>query len=156
MARRDDLRRIEQSLSRLARISSGREAARARAERSGVDLSRPALSIIVSLHASGPVRLTQLARLTGLEPPLVSREVRDLVAGGHVRRTSDPTDRRAGIVELTGKGRRAAERYASAIDELIADSFVEWSPVELAVLADNLERLVSDLSRRPLAKAEVG
>ena len=153
VARRDDLRRIEQSLTRLARISSGREAARVRAERSGVDLSRPSLSILLSLRTSGPVRLTDVSRITGLEPPLISREVRDLVAAGYVRRRSDPTDGRAGIVELSAKGRRTAETYRSAIDGIIAETFSDWTPVELSGLAATLDRLVGALARRPRAEA---
>ena len=46
------------------------------------------------------MRLSLLARLTDLEAPLISREIRDLVESGHVRRSADPTDGRAGIVEL--------------------------------------------------------
>ena len=49
---------------------------RNRAERSGVFLSRPAISIISALHTSGPVRLSRLSDLTDLEAPLVSREMR--------------------------------------------------------------------------------
>ncbi len=95
---------MEQALTRIARISSGRVAARHRSERSGVLLSRPAISILSTLRGSGPVRLSLLARLTDLEAPLISREIRDLVDEGYVRRSADPTDGRAGIVELTAEG----------------------------------------------------
>jgi hypothetical protein len=56
MARADDLRRIEQAIIRVTRVGYGREAARIRAERSGVQLSRPSIAILSSLHATGPVR----------------------------------------------------------------------------------------------------
>ena len=73
----------------------------------GVHLSRPAISIISALHASGPVRLSRLSDLTDLEAPLVSREIARLCEGGYVKRAADPTDGRATIVTLTAKGRKA-------------------------------------------------
>jgi DNA-binding MarR family transcriptional regulator len=149
MARDDDLRRVEAALTRISRVSTGRGAARLRSERSGVFLSRPAIAILASLRTSGPVRLTELARLTDLEVPLISREVRELTAGGHVRRTPDPTDGRAGIVELTARGRRASEAYRAATDEIAAETFAGWSTADLRTLAAMLERVVQDAVRVP-------
>ena len=152
MARRDDLRRVEHALTRISRISMGREAARIRAARSGVNLSRPSIAILSTLRLSGPVRMNELSARTDLEPPLISREVRDLLAAGLVRRRSDPTDGRAGIVELTTKGRRASEAYRAATDEIIAETFSGWSAGELRQLADQLERVAADFSRRPAVR----
>ena len=90
MTRQDELRRIEQAILRISRIGTGRAAARIRAERSGVDLSRPAISVLSMLNAAGPLRLGDLAERTDLEAPLVSREVRGLEATGHVKRRAAP------------------------------------------------------------------
>jgi DNA-binding MarR family transcriptional regulator len=149
VARRDDLRRVEQALTRISRISLGREASRIRAERSGVHLSRPSISILSTLRLSGPVRLRELSRRTDLEAPLISREIRELMDAGLVRRTSDPTDGRAGIVELTTKGRQASEAYRAATDDIIADTFSRWTAAELRALAGQLERVAGDFSRPP-------
>jgi DNA-binding MarR family transcriptional regulator len=92
------------------------------------------------------VRLSELSRLTGLEAPLVSREVGELAAGGHVRRKADPSDGRAGIIALTPKGRRASEAYRSAADEIIADVLSSWSAADLHDLATHLERVVRDFA----------
>lgn len=149
MARLDDLQRVEKAIVRIARIGSGRDAARNRAERSGVFLSRPAISIISALHASGPVRLSRLSDLTDLEAPLVSREIARLCADEYVKRASDPTDGRATIVTLTAKGRRAYLAYREATDDIVIQAFAGWRATELRTLADYLERVVSDVSRRP-------
>ena len=149
MARLDDLQRVERAIVRIARIGAGREAARNRAERSGVNLSRPSISIISALHASGPVRLSRLSDLTDLEAPLVSREIAGLTEGGYVKRASDPTDGRATIVTLTAKGRRAYVDYRKAIDDIVIEAFSGWRAGELRTLADYLERVVADVSRRP-------
>ena len=134
---------------RIARIGGGRGAARRRAERSGVFLSRPAISIISSLHASGPVRLSHLSDLTDLEAPLISREVARLCSDGYVKRASDPTDGRAAIVALTPKGRRAYTAYREATDDIVIEAFAGWKAGELRTLADYLERVVADVSRKP-------
>ena len=145
----DDLQRVEKAIVRIARIGSGRDAARNRAERSGVFLSRPAISIISALHTSGPVRLSRLSDLTDLEAPLVSREVARLCADGYVKRAADRTDGRATIVTLTAKGNRAYLAYREATDDIVVEAFAGWRAGELRTLADYLERVVADVSRRP-------
>ena len=149
MTRRDNLRRVDQALARIARMATGREGARLRSERSGVYLSQPAVTILAALRGSGAVRLSELSRLTGLEAPLVSREVGQLAASGHVRRKADPSDGRAGIVALTPKGRRASEAYRSAADEIIAEVLSSWSAADLHDLATHLERVVRDFAGPP-------
>ena len=149
MARLDDLQRVEKAIVRIARVGGGREAARNRAERSGVNLSRPAISIVSALCGSGPVRLSRLADLTDLEAPLVSREIAGLCREGYVKRAADPTDGRASIVDITPKGRRAYDAYRVATDEIVDEAFAGWKAAELRTLADYLERVVRDVTRRP-------
>jgi DNA-binding MarR family transcriptional regulator len=146
MTRRDALRRVDHALARIARMATGREGARLRSERSGVHLSQPAVTILAALRSAGAVRQSELARRTGLEAPLVSREVGDLAASGHVRRKADPTDGRAGIVTITPKGRRASEAYRAAATEIMAEVLSSWSTAELGDLATHLERLVRDFA----------
>lgn len=149
MSRLDDLRRVEEAIARIGRISLGRDAARNRAERAGLSLSRPAIKILSSLRKVGAVRLSSLARVADLEAPLVSREIRELVADGYVRRTADPTDGRAGIVELTAEGEQACLQYRRATDEIIAETFEEWNGADLRSLRDHLERVAEDFARPP-------
>lgn len=46
----------------------------------------------------------QLSEALGCEPPSVTLMTRKLEAAGHIRRTPDPSDKRASIVELTDSG----------------------------------------------------
>jgi DNA-binding MarR family transcriptional regulator len=149
VARRDDLSRIEQALTRIARVSQGREAARYRAERSGVGVSQPAVRILSALRAGGPMRLSELARRADLEAPLLSREIRNLVDGGFVERRADPGDGRVGIVKLTTLGRKATEAYRSTVEEIVGETFSSWLSPDLHVLAAYLERVAADSARRP-------
>lgn len=149
MTRRDDLRRIERSVTRIARISLGRTAARVRAERSGIDLSRPAIAILAALHQSGAMRLSSLSVQTHLEAPLVSREIRQLEADGYVTRTADPEDGRAAIAEATELGHRTFERYRATTDAIIAETFSAWDDDELDALVRHLERLEAAFITKP-------
>ena len=148
MTRLDDLQRVERAFVRIGRAGQSREAARIRAERAGVNLSRPATTIIAALHASGPVRLSSVSHITRLEAPLVSRETAALVAEGYVSRTPDPTDGRATIVKLTAKGRRAYNTYRNAVDEIVAEAFEGWKASDLKAFADYLERMAGDVTLR--------
>jgi len=147
VSRVDDLRKLDQALSRINRISTGRVSARHRSERAGFLLSRPAISILGALQSSGPVRLSSLARLTGLEAPLISREIKELGDGGYVVRSADPTDGRAGIVELSPKGSDAWNRYRHVADDINAETFSEWSSEDLRTLRVLLERVARDVSK---------
>ena len=147
MSRRDDLSRVDRALTRIAKISLGRQAARYRSERSGVFLSRPAISILACLRVHGAMRLSDLARHSDLEPPLVSREVRNLVDDGYIRRTAHPTDGRVGIVELTSLGRQSSEAYRAVADAITAEVFAAWSADDIKHLAAQLERVAAEFSR---------
>jgi len=149
MTRRDDLRRIERSITRIARISLGRTAARNRAELSGVDLSRPAVSILATLHLSGAMRLSTLSTLTHLEAPLVSREIRQLETEGYVSRVADPDDGRAAIVEATELGHETFLRYRTTTDAIVAETFADWNDEDLLGLVADLERLEASFTRAP-------
>ena len=149
MSRSDDLRRVDRALTRIGRIALGRQAARYRAERSGVLLSRPAIAILACLRVRGPMRLSDVARDTDLEPPLVSRETRALVDGGYLCRGPHPTDGRVSIVELTEKGRLASETYRTAADAITAEVFCRWSASEIKQLVAQLERVAGEFSRPP-------
>lgn len=154
MSRNEDLERVERALTRIARVASGRAALRLRAERSGVTLSKPALSVLSGLHTSGPVRLSQLAHLTDMETALVSREVARLVEAGYVQRRADPSDGRAAIVQLTASGCRAYDAYRRATEAILVETFSGWSARELHVLAECLERAAVDVAHGPRANGQ--
>jgi DNA-binding MarR family transcriptional regulator len=147
VSRRTELREIDRSLNRITRIARGRVAARVRAERSGVELSRAGASILTVLVARGALRLGELAELADTEPTIVTREMRVLTAQGYVASGPDPTDGRARLVQVTPEGKVAYQRYRDAIDEIIADTFVDWSTTDLTTLRRLLTRVAEDFAR---------
>ncbi len=65
-----------------------------------------ALSVLATLTATGPMRLGALAAAEGVTPPSMTRIVALLERLGHVRRTPDPEDGRASLVDATESGRQ--------------------------------------------------
>lgn len=131
---------------RIQRIGLGREAARRRSVRAGVDVGRPAIAILTALHHHGSMRLNALSGRCELEAPLVSREVRDLVERGLVTRSPDPADGRAVIIALTEAGADTYRSYRRATDDIITETFADWTAADLDRLAAYLERVALDFA----------
>ena len=94
----DDATRLYVSLGRVTRAL--RRAA------AGSPVGHGALSALATLVTEGPMRLGELAVIEGVSPPSMTRIVSTLESQGHLRRTSDPADGRASLVEATSSGRR--------------------------------------------------
>lgn len=94
----DDATRLYVSLGRVTRAL--RRAA------AGSPVGHGALSALATLVTDGPMRLGALAVIEGVSPPSMTRIVATLEAQGHLRRTADPADGRAFLVEATPSGRR--------------------------------------------------
>jgi DNA-binding MarR family transcriptional regulator len=77
-----------------------------RREASEAPVGHGALSALATLTRQGPMRLGELASAEGVSPPSMTRIITVLDEWGHVRRTADPADGRATIVEATASGRQ--------------------------------------------------
>lgn len=64
---------------------------------------------LIRLHADGPARISDLARVEGVTQPGMTGLVNRLETEGLVRRRPDPTDARAALVEITDSGRAFVE-----------------------------------------------
>ncbi len=65
---------------------------------------------VETLKAEGPMRMGALCRRLGITPSTLTRNLGRLESAGLVSRVRDADDARANRVELTAKGRTAAER----------------------------------------------
>lgn len=86
-------------------------------------LSTAASSALGRLGREGPTRLSELARAEGVSQPNMTQLVGRMERAELVRRTSDHSDGRGVLVEITDNGRdvftrRRAER-ADALEELV-------------------------------------
>jgi DNA-binding MarR family transcriptional regulator len=68
------------------------------------DITLAQLSILVTLLELGPIRMTDLAAHERVRTPTTTVAIRRLEKLGLVKRTKDPSDLRAVLVEITPKG----------------------------------------------------
>ncbi|MFD5094814.1 MarR family winged helix-turn-helix transcriptional regulator [Amycolatopsis thailandensis] len=91
------------------RWAVSRLSSRLRAEQPGEDrsLSRLAASVLANLRHGGPLTVSALAAIEGLQPQSLTRVLNALEAEGRVARRPDEHDRRAQRIVLTEAGHAA-------------------------------------------------
>lgn len=92
--------------------------------------------VMMRLWDAGPVRQAELIKAVDLDPSTVTKMLQRLEQSGHVRRSPDPADRRAVLVEAT-------ERSCA----LLSDVSAAWAELEQQTL-DGLD----EDERRELAR----
>jgi DNA-binding MarR family transcriptional regulator len=130
----------------------GKLSRRLNASARGAGLTQTQLSVLGVIARSGPLRMSELAEVEGVNPTMLSRVVAHLDEAGMVRRRSDPEDRRAGLVEVTAAGRRTHDRLRAERGRVLADGLDRLDPaaraaVEAALPA--LEALVEAVREGP-------
>jgi DNA-binding MarR family transcriptional regulator len=97
---------------RTARLRAviGRLSRRLRPTVAGSALTPSQISVLFTVVRLGPLRLSEVAEIEGLNPTMLSRITAQLCDAELIRRTADPDDRRAAFVESTPAGRRIRKR----------------------------------------------
>ncbi|CAL9342202.1 MarR family winged helix-turn-helix transcriptional regulator [Streptomyces sp. enrichment culture] len=139
-------------LPRLTQLSAafnkGRLTERA-AEAAGLALDRPAIGVLVTLRtADEPLRIGEIADRMQVVGPHVTRQVQALEKRGLVRRVADPHDRRASLIEPTGAGLEAANRYVASLLGWFAEALTDWPRQDREDLTRLLTRLADDVTAR--------
>jgi DNA-binding MarR family transcriptional regulator len=111
----------------------------------------------LSAVAQHPRRITELSQVLNLTQPRVTIVVASLVDQGLLRRTADPCDGRAVVLELTARGVEVARarhrRVSESLQTLLADRTAD-SDALIEATATHLRDLVSELEEA-LAEAAV-
>lgn len=118
-----------------------------RREAPATELSHQQATVLATIAQSGPSRVTALAAATHVRQPSMTALLNRLEASGWVRRTPDPTDQRALLVELTDLGRTLVADAAASRVAVLADRLGGLTAEEVAAIAralPALERLVAD------------
>jgi DNA-binding MarR family transcriptional regulator len=136
---------IEETISLIARRSSLPRVHEQLNSRAGVSLGWYAYIALYWIEASGPLRLTELARHFGVVPSTVCRHVQHLESAGLVAKTKDPVDGRAIRLVPTEKGKAVLADLRSSREASIAESLSSWSQADLEKLSSMLLRLRHDL-----------
>ncbi|MDB5042656.1 MAG: transcriptional regulator, MarR family [Candidatus Eremiobacteraeota bacterium] len=101
------------------------------------------------LLGSGPQRQSAVGAALGIDRTSVVALIDEIEAGGLVRRERDPEDRRAYVVVLTAKGRRAAQRAVESVSVAEAAMFGPLTVTEKNNLQNLATRLLAE--RGPIA-----
>ncbi|HEX8770353.1 MAG TPA: MarR family transcriptional regulator [Acidimicrobiales bacterium] len=128
------------------RLLVGRLARRMRQEAAG-GLTPSELSALATIEEFGPIQLGDLARVESVAPPTMTRAAARLEDRGLVRRTTDPADGRAVLVEVTAPGRRALRDLREARAAFLAKRLEALGRDDRLVVAEAvrlLSRLLSD------------
>lgn len=109
-------------------------------------LSPGAGSALATLARSGPQRLGDLAAAERVTAPTMSRIVASLEQSGHVKRTPDPTDKRASELSATEQGRALVNGLTSERIQHLARVLDRLEPGQRTAAAEALDALETALA----------
>ena len=112
-----------------------------------VHLERSSYGILCQLADEGPQRLGALAHAFGLDPSTITRQVQALEEAGLAARRTDPTDRRASILDLTPEGREVLERTREHRRGELRRGLADWDPAERAEFGRLLAKFNTSLDQ---------
>ncbi|WP_137990136.1 MarR family winged helix-turn-helix transcriptional regulator [Streptomyces vilmorinianum] len=106
--------------------------------------------LMMCLWDCGPVRQSELIKSMGLDPSTVTKMLQRLEQSGYVRRSPDPADRRAVLVEATDGGGALRAGVADVWTGLEEHTLAGLTPAERA----ELTRLLGKVERNLCAEAD--
>jgi DNA-binding MarR family transcriptional regulator len=118
------------ALNQAIRLLSLRHRARAAQLLAPLGLHVGQEALLLELDRTGPRIQAQLSEALGCEPPSVTLMTRKLETAGHIKRTPDPTDKRATVVALTDSGKALAEQIRQ-LWLTLADETIRGLPAEM-------------------------
>jgi DNA-binding MarR family transcriptional regulator len=141
----ETVKRLTAALSELVR--TGRHASSRAAAHGFGDLPSFGLTLLAPLEQLGEQRTSALATRAGIDVSVASRQLAALERQGYVERRPDPRDGRAALFRLTPDGAAALDATRAVRSAWASAALVEWDDSEVRMLADLLERLVTDLGQ---------
>ena len=111
----------------------------------GKGLSPQRLRILGSIHERGPRIMSELKKELGVTATNVTALVDSLEKDGLVVRTRHPTDRRATVIELSGKVMTELSPRCTEYKEQVAELFSDLTDQECKAFIKTLEKLWSRL-----------
>lgn len=107
------------------------------------DLTLAQLSILLTLLEQGPMRMTDLAAHERVRTPTTTVAIRRLEKLGLVKRSRDPSDLRAVLVDITAEGRAQHQEALEVRRNYLATLLSKLSQEEL----DTLTKALAPLER---------
>lgn len=150
----EDVARLRVALGRISRLIDRQV--------SGGGLTRSQLSVLGTASRLGPLGVSELADIEGINPTMLSRLIAKLADAGLVRRRPDATDGRAVMVEVTAAGARLHHKLRAERTELLTlrlAGLPEGRAAELVAALPALEALSEQMAHPTTAahgRARVG
>jgi DNA-binding MarR family transcriptional regulator len=94
---------------------------------------------VVQVH--GPLRVSEVAELLGVDLSVASRQIASLTAEGFVERRADERDRRAQLVAITPAGLRVLRESHRRMVHAFGRVLEDWDDDDITRLARGIERL---------------
>lgn len=113
------------------------------------ELTLAQLSILVTLLDRGPIRMTELAAHERVRTPTTTVAIRRLEKIGLVKRSRDPSDLRAVLVEITPEGLATHRESLAARHAALAAMLSRLSAQDLGTLTQALAPLEQLASYEP-------
>ncbi|WP_406860181.1 MarR family winged helix-turn-helix transcriptional regulator [Streptomyces sp. HUAS MG47] len=101
--------------------------------------------LMMRLWEGGPARQSELIKEMGIDPSTMTKMLQRLEQAGHVRRSPDPGDRRAVLVEPTERSEALRAQVAGAWAALEQQTLKNLDPEEAATLERLLVRVEEGL-----------
>jgi DNA-binding MarR family transcriptional regulator len=98
--------------------------------------------LLAALREYGPASQARLGRRTGIDESDVVAALNELAAGGYVKRTPDPEDRRRNIVAITAAGAARFRRLDKVLVQVQDELLRPLSNAERELLIDFLRRVL--------------
>jgi DNA-binding MarR family transcriptional regulator len=136
--------RLRAVIHRLARVLNDTS--------TGEGLTPTQYSVLALVRSRGPLGLTELTELEGLNPTMLSRVVKVLDERGLVRRMPDPGDLRAARLAATAEGERVHDRVRAERTRVVSDCLHALPPETAKLLLSavpDLEALAEALKPPP-------
>jgi DNA-binding MarR family transcriptional regulator len=136
--------RLRAVIPRLARVLNDTS--------TGEDLTPTQYSVLALVRGRGPLGLTELTELEGLNPTMLSRIVKVLDERGLIRRMQDPGDLRAASVAATTEGEQVHDRIRQQRTKVLSECLHDLPPdtaARLLAAVPDLEVLAEALKPMP-------
>jgi len=98
--------------------------------------------LLAALREYGPASQARLGRRTGIDESDVVAALNELAAGGYVKRTADPEDRRRNIVAITAAGAARLRRLDKVVVQVQDELLRPLNSAERELLIDLLRRVL--------------
>lgn len=138
--------RLDRAMHILARRGTGTRLHRLLVEAAGSDVDHAGYLVLKRIQVDGPIRITDLADLMGVEPSTASRHVQTLEENGWLEKQPQTEDRRVILAGVTPSGLAVVERVETERHRIFDRALADWPDEDVDRFVELFERFASDLS----------